>query len=264
MVIPYKILCMHILLVGLGNMGSKYFLKLEELGERLVLCDIDSSKNKGSYPFYCHFGEVKEELSAVIVAVDPKDHPRIAQEFLKRGLPVLLEKPPAVSSKDFESLMSFEKLYISEVESYSVCVEFLKKPKGHIRIERFGRGRGYISPLWDLAWHDLYLLQRISEDISLDGLEVKDGIWTLRGYVAGVPFSLSVAWEHPQPRRLWHIDEELVLDFGQERVYQESKLVREEKRDKLRLMLEDFLRGNYDRKSLERAYKNLQLLESLS
>ncbi len=254
---------MHVLLVGLGNMGNKYFWKLEELGERLVLCDIDPSKGRDSYPFYCHFGEVKEELSAVIVAVDPKDHPRIAQEFLKRGLPVLLEKPPAVSSKDFESLMSFERLYISEIENYSVCTEFLKKPKTHIRIERFGRGKGYISPLWDLAWHDLYLLQRISEDIRLGRLEVKEGIWTLWGTVKGVPFSLSVAWEHPQPRRLWHIDEELMLDFGQERVYQGDKLIREEKRDKLRLMLEDFLKGRYDRKSVERAYKNLQLLESL-
>ncbi len=255
---------MHVLLVGLGNMGNKYFWKLEELGERLVLCDIDPLKEKKPHPFYCHFGDVQEELKAVIVAVDPKEHTKIAKEFLKRDIPVLLEKPPATSSKEFEKIKNYQTLYISEVESYSVCVEFLKKPKSFIKIERFGRGKGYISPLWDLAWHDLYLLQRISENIVVEGLDLKDGVWTLTGYVEEVPFSLSVAWEHAQPRRVWNIDDELILDFGGEKVYQKGKLVKEEKRDKLRLMLEDFLRGLYDRKSVDRAYKNLKLLEGVS
>jgi len=139
---------MHVLLVGLGNMGNKYFWKLEQMGERLVLCDIDPSKEKKPYPFYCHFGDVKEDVRAVIVAVDPKYHVSIAKEFLSKDIPVLLEKPPALSSKEFESIKNHEKLYISEVESYSVCAQFLRKPERFIKIERFGKGKGYISPLW--------------------------------------------------------------------------------------------------------------------
>lgn len=255
---------MHVLLIGLGNMGNKYFWKLEQLGEKLVLCDIDPAKEKKPYPFYCHFGDVQEELKAVIVAVNPEEHVRISESFLKKGIPVLLEKPPALSSEEFEGIKDYPGLYISEVENYSVCVGFLKRPKRFLKIERFGRGKGYISPLWDLAWHDLYLLQRISEDITLTGLDTEDGVWKLNCYIDGIPFSLSVAWEHPEPRRIWNIDDELILDFGEERVYKEGKILAEEKRDKLRLMLEDFLTGKYDTKSVQRAYRNLKLLENLS
>ncbi|MFN4319362.1 MAG: Gfo/Idh/MocA family oxidoreductase [Aquificaceae bacterium] len=255
---------MHVLLIGLGNMGNKYFWKLGQMGARLVLCDIDPSKEKRPYPFYCHFGDVKEEVQAVIVAVDPKDHVEIAKEFLGKGIPVLLEKPPALSSKEFESIKNYEKLYISEVESYSLCTQFLKKPEKFIKIERFGKGRGYISPLWDLAWHDLYLLQNISEDIKVEALEVNGGVWTLKGSLDGVPFYISVAWEHPQPRRLWYIDDNLLLDFGEERVYKDGRLLKEEKRDKLRLMVEDFLKGSFDKRAVQRAYINLKILESIS
>lgn len=255
---------MHVLLVGLGNMGNKYFWKLEQIGEPLVLCDIDPTKNRKTHPFYCHFGDIKEELRAVIVAVDPQDHASIAHQFLSKGLPVLLEKPPAVSSREFSLIKDYPGLFVSEVEAYSVCAEYLQKPRRSLRIERFGRGRGYISPLWDLAWHDLYLLQRVSPHIQLKALHVEDRVWTLTGQLEEVPFSISVAWEHPEPKRVWRIDEELLLDFGQERVYREGRLLREEKRDKLKLMLEDFLRGNFNRDSADRAYRNLKLLESLS
>lgn len=255
---------MHVLLIGLGNMGNKYFWKLEQMGEKLVLCDIDPSKEKKPYPFYCHFGDVREELRAVIVAVDPRDHTRIALEFLSKGIPVLLEKPPALSLKEFESIKDFENLYISEIESYSICAQFLKRPERFIRIERFGKGRGYISPLWDLAWHDLYLLQRISKDIRVEALERSGQVWTLRGFLDGVPFSISVAWDHPQPRRVWYIDEDLVLDFGEEKVYMDGRLLKEEKRDKLRLMIEDFLKGSFDRESVDRACVNLKILEGLA
>lgn len=255
---------MHVLLVGLGNMGKKYFTKLQQMGEPLVLCDLDPSKAKEGYPFYCHFGEVKEELKAVIVAVNPEEHIKIAEEFLKKGVRVLLEKPPALRSEEFLKIKDYENLFVSEVESYSVCAEFLKKPERFIRIERFGRGRGYISPLWDLAWHDLYLLQKVSERIEIKELSVEGDVWTLRGFVDEVPFTLSVAWEHPQPRRLWNIDDELLLDFGEERVYAGRRLLIEDRRDKLQLMLRDFLAGVYDRGTVERAFKNLLLLESIS
>ncbi|MCS7195873.1 MAG: Gfo/Idh/MocA family oxidoreductase [Aquificaceae bacterium] len=255
---------MHILLVGLGNMGNKYFWKLEQMGESMVLCDIDSSKDRKTHPFYCHFGDVREALRAVVVAVDPRDHVSIAKEFLQRGVPVLLEKPPALSSEEFRTIKDFRGLFISEVESYSVCANFIKKPKKSLRIERFGRGRGYLSPLWDLAWHDLYLLQRLSPNIELKGLDVEDGVWVLKGIVEDLSFTLKVAWEHPQPRRMWWIDEDLLLDFGEEKVYEKGKLLKEDRRDKLRLMLEDFLKGCFDSKGVERAYTNLKLLESLS
>ncbi|SHK46795.1 Gfo/Idh/MocA family oxidoreductase [Thermocrinis minervae] len=256
---------MHILLIGLGNMGSKYLQKIKQMGESPVLCDIDSSKRDGEHPFYCHYGEVNEPLKAVIIAIDPSKHVDVALAFLEKGLPVLLEKPPALSSKDFERISSFDNLYVSEVESFSVCAEHIPKNAKSIKIERFGRGKGYVSPLWDLAWHDLYLLLRTYSKVEVKELSVKNGVWTLRGYADQAEFELSVQWESPHPRRIWNVDEgKVILDFGEEAVYSEGRLMVQRKRDKLRWMLESFLLGDYDRGSVERAGRIINIIENIS
>ncbi|MDW7973636.1 MAG: hypothetical protein RMI01_10665, partial [Thermodesulfovibrio sp.] len=84
------------------------------------------------------------------------------------------------------------------------------------------------------------------------------------GFADDIPFELSVAWEHPQPRRVWQIDEELLLDFGEEKVYENHRLIKQEKRDKLKLMIEKFLSGSFDRGSVLRAYQNLKILQSIA
>jgi len=256
---------MHILLVGFGNMGQKYLKKLEELEKLPVICDIDPKKATGRHPFYCHIGEVKEELKAVIVAIDPVEHVKVAKSFLERGIPVLLEKPPALTSEEFMEIYHYPHLYISEVESFSSCLSYFPKEVKSIKIERLGRGRGYISPLWDLAWHDLYLLQRFFKDIELTELK-KDHIWELLGLADRIPFSIRVAWEHPEPSRKWIInDGELVLDFAKEEVWKEGRLIhRAENLDKLRLMVSSFLKGEYDSESKRRALKNIRMLEKVA
>ncbi len=252
---------MHVLLVGLGNMGKKYLSKLEDMGEKLVLCDKDPSKDTGKHPFYCHFGDIDEELKAAIIAIDPYMHVEVAQKFLEKGCHVLLEKPPALSSHDFERINSYPNLYVSEIETFSSCIRYFPKDLEEIRIERLGSGRGYISPLWDLAWHDLYMLQLFFEDIRIESFK-KDKAWNIEGKADGVMFRLSVAWEYPSSSRKWLINGgELVLDFAKEKVWKEEELILQEKRDKLKMMLESFLRGEYDTKSRERAMRNIKLLE---
>jgi len=153
---------MHVLLVGLGNMGMKYLAKLEELQELPVLCDIDPYKNIGRHPFYCHFGEIKESV-----------------------VPVLLEKPPALSSEEFALIADDPNLEISEIELYSFPVKSFPRDirVKEIRAERLNRGRGYINPLWDLAWHDLYVLQYLFGDVEV--FRVRRGkVWELEGSVA--------------------------------------------------------------------------------
>ncbi|MFN3814409.1 MAG: Gfo/Idh/MocA family oxidoreductase [Aquificaceae bacterium] len=254
---------MHVLLVGLGNMGKKYLSKLEDMGEKLLLCDKDPSKDTGKHSFYCHFGDINEELKAAIIAIEPSMHVEVAQKFLKKGCHVLLEKPPALSSHEFEKIYDYPNLYVSEIETFSSCIKYFPKDFKEIRIERLGSGRGYISPLWDLAWHDFYMLQLFSEDISIESFK-KDKVLELEGRADGIKFSLRVAWEHLNPSRKWFIDGgELVLDFAKEEVWREGKLIFQGKRDKLKMMLENFLRGEYDTKSKERAMKNIKLLEDI-
>ena len=260
---------MHVLLVGLGNMGMKYLAKLEELQEFPVLCDIDPYKNVERYPFYCHFGEIKESIRRVIVAVNPEHHVEIAESFLERNIPVLLEKPPAKESEEFRRIWKNKNLEISEIELYSLPVKAF--PKGvrvrEIYIERLNRGRGYINPLWDLAWHDLYVLQYLFGDIEL--LEAKEGeIWELEGRSGGIPFRLRVAWEYKgEVSRRWEVKTEegsILMDLFKEEIRYNGKSIRRREGDKLMEMVSDFLKGRRREGSTERALRNLELLESLS
>ncbi len=262
---------MHILLIGLGNMGSKYLRKLEELSLKPLLCDIDQSKAKeANHPFYCHYGDVKEELSGVIVAVNPQQHVSIAEEFLGRGVPVLLEKPPALRSEEFKRVLDNPLLEISEVELYSEAVKRfpLDVEPESIQIERLNKGRGYINPVWDLAWHDMYLLQYLFGEIQLK--DIKEGeVWTLTGVVRGeVPFTIRLAWEYEgEVSRKWVVKttsgDEVIMDFYREELRYDDKVITREWGDKLREMVEDFVRGVRREGSRQRAYNNLLMIEKL-
>ncbi|HIC97382.1 MAG TPA: gfo/Idh/MocA family oxidoreductase [Aquificaceae bacterium] len=256
---------MHVLLVGLGNMGMKYLAKLEELKELPVLCDIDPYKNVSGYPFYCHFGDVKENLKRVIVAVDPKHHVEIAHEFLSRGIPVLLEKPPATTSAEFREIAQDRNLEISEVELYSFPVRNFPRDLvvEEILIERLSGGRGFINPLWDLAWHDLYVLQYLLGEVRLDGCR-EGRVWEVEGYAGGVPFRLRVAWEYGGDTvRRWVMKTsrgEAVMDFVREEIRLGGRVLGGKRTDKLKEMVRDFLEGRRREGSTARALKNLELL----
>jgi len=252
-------------------MGSKYLLKLQEMGIIPVLCDLNPEKTDlcEVCPFYCHFGDVKEDISRVIIAVNPEDHVQVASEFLSRGIPVLLEKPPASTSEEFRKISDDPNLEVSEIELYSHPVRAYPenlKPD-FISIERLNRGRGYINPLWDLAWHDLYILQFLFGDIDLTDYSSGD-VWTLKGSAGGIPFELKTAWEYKgDVSRKWILEttsgEKVVMDFLKEELTVNGRITRREKGDKLGEMVEDFLRGRRREGSSLRALRNLELLESL-
>ncbi len=262
---------MHVLLIGLGNMGSKYLLKLQEMGIIPVLCDLNPEKTDlcEVCPFYCHFGDVKEEVSRVIIAVNPEDHVQVAWEFLSKGIPVLLEKPPATTSQEFRKISEDPNLEVSEIELYSHPVRSLPrdmKPE-FIYIERLNKGRGYINPLWDLAWHDLYVLQYLFGDVNLSEYSSGD-IWLLKGKAGGIPFELKTAWEYQgEVSRKWVIETKsygrIVLDFVKEELVIAERVTKREKRDKLGEMVDDFLEGRRREGSSLRALRNLEILESL-
>ena len=253
--------CMRILLVGVGNMGRKYLTKMAELGHTPILCDTDPDKRVNGFSFYCHVEEVKEQVDAAIVAIEPSEHVKVSKPLLEMGLPVLLEKPPALSYREFQKIEPYTHLYISEIETFSSCLKYFPEKVHTLSIERLGRSKGYVSPLWDLAWHDLYLLQLFFENIWIT--QVKTGeLWEINGEADRIPFSLKVAWEHPAPSRRWVINEgELILDLAKEEVWVKGELLHSEPRDKLKLMLKAFLEGEFDKESRERAKRNLLLLE---
>ena len=259
-------------------MGRKYLSKFEQLGLKPSLCDInpDLQREFRDYTFYCLYEEVERDPDTVFVMVNPKHHPSIAKHFLQRGSYVFLEKPPALSYKDFADLVEefgSENLGVSEIERYSYAVRGLDLRDlsvEKIEIFRLNRGKGYINPLWDLAWHDLYLLLYLFGDLRIHSAERRgEFLYTLKGEVGnGIPFELSVAWNHSPVRREWVIKTskgEMVLDFLNERRVENGIITSERKEnDKLLEMVRDVLNRSYDRGSVDRALTLLRELERIA
>lgn len=255
---------MRALLIGGGKMGRKYLQKLTSMGIETSLCDIDTSKKIDGIRFFSNIDDALEETFEIaFVAIDPSMHVEVSSKLLSQGIYVLLEKPPATSLDEFLKISKHENLRISEIENFTMCASLLKEPKTSLDIYRFGKSRGYLSPLYDLAWHDLYLLQRF-EDISLNALSRKGNIWRVYGFIKDVEFSLCVAWEHPSPMRVWRIDSDLTFDFSQDKVFKSGQVISEGSWDRLERMIKAFIEGKLERDSVQRALKNFQLIESLS
>ena len=266
-----------VLLIGLGNMGRKYLKKFEELGIKPSLCDINENLRGEfeDYPFFCSYGDLEDTPEKVFVAVNPQYHPEIAAHFLERGSYVFLEKPPALSGGELIPLVEKygkDHLGVSEIERYSFAVRNLKiNPERvlGIKINRLNAGKGYINPVWDLAWHDLYLLLYLFGDFKIKEVHKRgEHFYTLKGEVLNsIPFELNVAWNYPQVDRSWGIetpDGEIILDFYRERRIENGIITSERKSgDKLLEMVKDVLEDKYDPLSVERAIKLLSELERI-
>ena len=260
----------HIILIGVGNMGSKYLNVLKNITDKIVLCDTDVEKisDKG-FMYVCDIGDIQVPISKAIIATNPAHHVEIAKKLINTGADVLIEKPPATSYEEFISLSEFKnKIWISEIERFSICIkEFPKhtKPKS-IEIKRLNKGRGYINPLWDLAWHDLYNLLYLFGDIEIES--VKQGhIWEVKGKAGdGIPFDLKVAWNHHFVDRSWVVHTSrgtIFMNFADEEIITEDG-ISYTRRDgnKLSDMVGQFLDGLEDG-SFDRAAKILKILDSI-
>jgi len=261
----------HVVLIGVGNMGNKYLNVLKQITDKIVLCDVDVNKviDKGLM-YVCDVGDISIPISKAVVVTDPTKHVEISKKILQTGVDVLIEKPPATSFNEFMSLENFKhKIWISEIERFSLCIkEFPKhtKPK-HIEIKRLNKGSGYINPLWDLAWHDLYNLLYLFGDVSIENIKTGH-TWKIEGkLMEDVPFSIEVAWNHHFIDRSWKVhtnkgtifmnfaDEEIILEDG-------SSYTKSKDSNKLLDMLNNFLDGLEDG-SFDRAAKILKILENI-
>ncbi|HID78962.1 MAG TPA: Gfo/Idh/MocA family oxidoreductase [Aquifex aeolicus] len=264
-----------VVLVGLGNMGRKYLNKLLELNVKPTLCDLNFELKREfqNFPFYHSYRDIEGNPSTVFVAINPQFHPEVAQYFLSKGAFVLLEKPPALNYIDLARLAENFGGYpfgVSEIERYSLAVKNFK-PDPHkvkaVLINRLNGGRGYINPIWDLAWHDLYLILYLFGEFEIKTVERKgDFYYRVRGEILkSIPFELNVAWNYPNVDRSWTIltsDGEIVLDFLNERRLENGKTVSLRKgKDKLYELVKDCLSGKYDTLSVQRALFILKELE---
>lgn len=262
---------MKVAIVGIGNMGSKYINKFVELGYETVLIDIEDyrlAKYPENFKKYKDLNQAldKEDIQALFVATSPTSHIPIAKKAIERGINVLIEKPPALSSKELEEAINLAikknvYLHVSEIELQSSIVRNLKlhkKPSG-IKGFRLNLGKGYINPFYDLAWHDLYIFQYLIGDFKIKSVKDKGNIFEVYAISDNTEFDLEVAWLNPFVRREWLLDENIKLNFVEDSIYHNGNIIESDKKDKLKLMIQNFINNP----SFESSFRALKILKEI-
>jgi len=105
----------RIAIVGMGNAGPNRHLPAIDThprAEAVAFCDLDESRLEDAasgrdVETYTEYNEMlnSEELDAVHLCTPPQTHLGIASDVMEAGVPVLIEKPVAMSSEEVEELI---------------------------------------------------------------------------------------------------------------------------------------------------------------
>jgi len=264
---------LKVAVIGVGNMGSKYVKKLDMLNIDTVLIDKEQERLKNQPEKFKKYTDLDEALKEnkidfAFVATDPISHIPIAKKLLERDINVMVEKPPALNPIHIDEAINLaqrKNLYFSvseiELKSYTVRNIILNEPIDFIEAYRLNLGRGYINPFFDLAWHDLYILNYLFGSFNIKKIENVNGIIKVKGNTDKQEFTIKVAWEYPYIKREWILqnnNSSIKLNFvNDEIVYNDNSVKSSDKKDKLELMIKEFLNNP----SFESAYRALDILK---
>jgi len=167
---------LKIALIGHGRFGKKYFKEIKKLKKfNLVVVFVKKKIIKKSFVKFSADKISKYNLDGAIIATPPKTHLFIAKEFIKKKIPIIIEKPATLN---FKSINFLNKLSIqnktSVIINYSDLfnLNFLNILKNKNRIGKinyaeasFGKllkiynDKNYL-PYFDWLPHPLAMLQK--------------------------------------------------------------------------------------------------------
>ena len=162
--------------IGVGHLGKEHARILAGMPEvELVgVADVNADQatavaGRCCTKAYTEYWPLLNLVDAVVLAVPTVHHHRLAIEFLRRGIPVLIEKPIAVNLIQAEELVAAARgsgavLQVGHIERFNPAFEELQQhplqPK-FVECERLGAFSGRstdIGAVLDLMIHDLDLL----------------------------------------------------------------------------------------------------------
>ena len=162
--------------IGVGHLGKEHARVLAGLPdvELVGVADINAEQARSVAErhhtrAYTDYWPLLSAVDAACVVVPTIHHFAVATQFLRRGVPVLVEKPLASNLTDAQALVSLAEqkgivLQVGHIERFNPAVEALQnvplRPK-YIRCERLGPFTGRstdIGVVLDLMIHDLDLL----------------------------------------------------------------------------------------------------------
>jgi predicted dehydrogenase len=252
--------------VGVGHLGKEHARILKSMPDVELVAVVDVSndqvqaiaKKLDCLAFTSH-RPLLQLADAVVIAVPTIHHHGVAAEFLRSGIPILVEKPLAASLEQAESLVDLARahdtmLQVGHIERFNPAWEKLEslnfQPK-YVECERLGAftGRsGDVGVVLDLMIHDLDLLSALvrapltsftalgmsifgePEDIATAHLSFADGC------VAALTAS-RVSSTPKRMMRIWSPEGFLDLDFAKKTLTltQPSDMVRRQGLDMRKL-----------------------------
>ena len=184
--------------IGCGYWGPNLIRNLNDIPDATLVSVADLREDRlsiiqKSYPHVITTTDYKSlfsmDLDAVVIATPPSTHYSLAEECLRWGLNVLIEKPMTLKSQDSQALIDLAEardlvLMVGHTFEYNPAVQMLKEiiETGElgsiyyidaIRVN-LGLFQQNLDVLWDLAPHDisilLYLLNNDPISVSAQGM----------------------------------------------------------------------------------------------
>jgi predicted dehydrogenase len=234
---------LRVAVIGVGHLGKEHARILATLPEvdLVGVADVDGAQAQAvaqrcGTRGYADYWPLLNLVDAATIAVPTTNHFAIALEFLRRRIPVLVEKPLAATLAEAETLVQVAQrertlLQVGHIERFNPAFEELQRhplqPK-FVECERLGPYSGRstdIGAVLDLMIHDLDLLLtlvaapvRSVEAVGVTIFGRHEDVANARlvfanGCVANVTASRASA--HPHRRmRVWSPEGYVALDFA--------------------------------------------------
>ena len=219
---------MNTVLVGAGYWG-KNFIRIMKNSDNVfdLKYIVDPKEEFSAYTCYKNISEIEkniEDIDCAVICTPTQTHTEIVKFFLENKIHVLVEKPLTTSKKEAEMLFSIAKnnnvtLLTDHTFLYNSSIKYLKNliennELGdilHCSFERTNLGpiRTDVSCLWDLATHDVSIVNALIDDnlINVDAggfSKNKNGIQDVVNFSLGYDkcfISVLASWLHPEKSR---------------------------------------------------------------
>jgi len=236
-------------IIGLGHWGPNYarLLRGQVPDARLVACadlrpaSLDTIARL--YPDVDRYTDhrrmlARGDLDAVVVATSARAHRTVAEDCLRGGLHVLVEKPLADTGEAAEAIVELAErsgrtLMVGHTFLFNPAVEHVKRSidQGHLgrvlylSFRRTGLGpiRQDVNALWDLAPHDLsmlsFWLDAEPTDVTARGQcylrpDIEDVVFITLRFPGDVLVGIQLSWLDPvKDRRVTIVGDRRMVVF---------------------------------------------------
>jgi len=243
--------------IGAGNWGRNHVRTLAALPEAdlVAVCDADPGRRSAverQYPAVFTTDEVAKALDkadAAVVATPAAFHPEHARCAIERGMPVLVEKPFALSVRESEEMAEFADkknvpVVVGHLLLFHAAVERLKSlidagdlgELYYLYSQRvnLGQVRPDENALWSFGPHDaavaVELLGSAPVAVSAHGKSylqrgIEDVVFMMLEFESGVIAHVQMSWLDPhKERRLTVVGSEKMVVFDDMQIREKLKV----------------------------------------